>query len=46
MTADILTNILSRLKSSDYTVAAIVSDLGGSNRALLNELQVTEEKPW
>lgn len=45
MTGAIMNNILSELKSCGYTVAAIVSDLGGGNRALLNELQITEEKP-
>lgn len=46
MTAEILTHILSELNKSGFTVAAMVCDLGGGNRALFNELQLTEDKPW
>lgn len=46
MTPDILTTILDATKECCYNVVAMVSDLGGSNRALFNELEVDAEKPW
>jgi len=46
MTVDLLKTLLEELKSCGYCVVAIVSDLGGANRGLYNELGITEEKPW
>lgn len=46
MTTEVLKTILNATNESGYNVVAMVSDLGGSNRALFNELEVDAEKPW
>lgn len=34
------------MKQCGFTIVAIVSDLGGGNRKLYNELEVDFNKPW
>lgn len=45
MTKDLLFTIIKSVEENGYPIQAIVSDLGGTNRALHKELEVTLENP-
>lgn len=46
MTKELFNSIVCALYESGYTVVSVVSDLGGSNRGFLNDLEIFTEKVW
>lgn len=46
MTESIIKSILKTCQDMGFVVVAMVSDLGGGNRSLMNELNVSYENPW
>lgn len=46
MTVEILMNIIKRLEEINFTVVAIISDLGPTNTAVRRDLNISEEKPY
>lgn len=46
ISTNILNNIITELHKIDYTVVGMVSDCGGGNRGLWNDLEISPEKFW
>ncbi|XP_050497997.1 transposable element P transposase isoform X1 [Diabrotica virgifera virgifera] len=46
MTFSILSEVITFVEKAGFQVVAMVCDLGGGNRALHNELEITESKPY
>lgn len=46
MSKKILMNIIEKVENANFNVVSVVCDLGGSNRGLLKELEISVQKSW